>query len=122
LRPGSDPSKQLNDLYSFGRTYPREQPAEWPRRDAFNFDAAHQGKPPQRDHPSRYHRHEEIQSPQHRENQHDVHYDNDCRGWVRAAGNNQVPTGHGEDATRLGNFDRGGSWRLKDKGNDWSKR
>jgi hypothetical protein len=110
-RPGKDPSKMIDRLYSEGRTYPREQLAKWADRDAANYDAKDQGEAVQAHNPHPYHRHEEIRSPQHRENQHDVNYDNDARGWVRGAPNGQMPTGHNEDATRLGNFDRGNAYR-----------
>ena len=118
-RPGKDPSKMIDRLYSEGRTYPREQPARWPDRDAANFDAKHQGEPVQAHHPHPYHRHEEIQSAQNREDQHDKHYDSDTSGWVRAAPNGKQPTGNNETAERLPNYDQGQSYRRADKGNDW---
>jgi hypothetical protein len=120
-KPGRDPGKMVDDLYRSGRHYPVRDPADWPARHAVNDYATSPGEPIQRDHGSRYHRHEEIQSPQHRPNQHDVHYDNDTSGWVRGAPNGQAPTGHNETAEKLPNFDHSSRAPRfnKSKGNDW---
>ena len=113
VRPGSDPSRLIDALYRVGRSYPREQPAKWPARPAVN-DAAkeqHQSRP--KNDPGNF------QSNQAPENHHSPNYDSDTSGWVRGAPNNSKPTGNNETATRLPNFDYGGSWRRADKGNDW---
>jgi hypothetical protein len=112
LKPGSDPTKLINDLYAHGRTYPREKPAEWPARPAVNDAIARQGRHVSRNDPFN------ENTNQHPENFKAPNYQNDCSGWVRGAPNGQKPTGNNSDATRL-HFDRGGSWRRPDGGNDW---
>ena len=101
----------VDALYTEGRHFPRGQnrdprsptrvehsPSLEPKRGgAFNSNA--------------------VQDP---EDSRDRGYNNDCRGYVRGA--KGEPTGFNETATNYpgGNFDKGSSWRLKDKGNDWN--
>jgi hypothetical protein len=101
VKPGTDPSKMIDDLYRQGRSYPREQPQRWPDRpvDASRYEEQGQHKG---HHPS---------APQFEEDGRAPEYSGDCSGWVRAAPNGQMPTGDNSDATRLPNFDRSNAWR-----------
>jgi hypothetical protein len=113
VKPGSDPSRLIDRLYSEGRSYPREKPAEWPARPAVNEGSARQGRHVPRNDPFNENTN---QAP---ENFHAPNYDSQTSGWVRAAPNGKQPSGNNETATRLPNFDYGGSYRRADKGNDW---
>jgi len=94
----------VSELYSVGRVRPYGQARERVQRQP---DAA------------RYHQHGEIEKPQMPEDQHGPGYDNDCSGWVRGSARGE-PTGYHETGeNKPGGFDKGGSWRRPDKGNDW---
>jgi hypothetical protein len=88
--------QSVDDLYR-DRSFPRGQVRE-------------QHPLPPRD--SDYGRHEEVQKNQAPEDRHAPNYNNDCQNdWLR---------GGGENATGKPGYDKGSSWRLKDKGNDWN--
>jgi hypothetical protein len=59
---------------------------------------------------ARHHDHQEIQKPQAPEDQHGPGYSNDVKksSWLQSG-----------LATEKPSFDRGNSWRMKNKGNDW---
>lgn len=55
-----------------------------------------------------------VQAPS---GQHDKRYDNDARGWVRGTTGNKEPECKNETGMDYpGGFDRGNSWRRKDRG------
>jgi hypothetical protein len=101
IRPGTDPSRLIDKLYSTGRHYPREAPQKWPARpvDASRYDEQGQGK------------HRQPSAPQFIEDGRRPEYSNDTSGWIRGAPNGRMPDCNNEDATRLPNFDRSNAWR-----------
>jgi hypothetical protein len=99
----------VDELYSEGRHYPRGQNRDPQPRQRIPHE------PPLETGNSRgaFNRNTN-QDP---ENKHDAGYLNDCEGWVRGAPTGKAPSGNNETAEDYpqGNFDKGSSWRLKDK-------
>jgi hypothetical protein len=118
IKPGGDPSRTIENLYSYGRTYPREQPAEWPKAPTVNDAVARQGRHVSKGDPYNENTNQDVT------NWKSPHYDNDSRGWVRGAANGQKASGNSETAERLPNFDhsRDRPSMQSNKGNDWRKK
>jgi hypothetical protein len=107
IQPGSDPTRNVARIYE-GRPaqgYPRNVEPRRRRDPASNLDAKFESPSPGRgDHVFNQN------TVQHPANQHDVNYDNDATGWVRACRSGE-PTCHDEDATVKPFFDKGNAWR-----------
>jgi hypothetical protein len=117
IKPGSDPTKAINELYATGRRYPQGQ-ARWPSAPTVNDAAARQGRHVSRNDPYNENTNQDVS------NWKSPNYDNDSRGWVRAAPNGQKATGNNETAEKLPNFDhsRDRPAMQPNRGNDWSKK
>jgi hypothetical protein len=115
IRPGSEPVRNVKNIYedSDTRGYPRT--AEPPRRrdPADNSAEARQGRVD----PAKSFRDPFNQNtPQHPENFHDKNYSNQTTGWVRGCKSGE-PTGFNESGEHKPFFDKGHAYRSPSKGN-----
>jgi hypothetical protein len=112
IKPGSDPTRVINELYSYGRTYPREQPPKPPNDPAVNDSIARQGRVDPRK-GDRVSNENTNQSPSDLKA---ATYQNDASGWVRGCKSGS-PKMHSESAEHKPGFDKRQSYRRSDKGN-----
>ncbi len=104
LRPGTDPTRAVNELYSHRRTYPHQLPHDAPRQRTPGYatpiptdgEYAHYGQATRPEHVTPAF---DEQAPQFTADKHGATYDNDADGWVRGKGP-EAPHPH---------FDHGGS-------------
>src|SRR5262245_29874809 len=91
---------KIHSFYNRHRDFPRNKPAEDRHRPADNSRHHEQGQ-----------RHgDHTSAPQFVEDGRAAHYTNDTSGWVRGC-KSGTPTCHNEDATQIGKFDHGNSWK-----------
>ncbi|MGB9390415.1 MAG: hypothetical protein WCB70_10570 [Xanthobacteraceae bacterium] len=110
IKPGSDPTKLVNDLYAFGRTYPRNAPPR-PRLDpAVNDAEARRGRKVSRNDPFNENTNQDAS------NFHSPNYSNDSAGWVRGCKSGE-PQMHSESGEHKPGFDKNQSYRHADGGN-----
>jgi hypothetical protein len=107
IKPGSDPSKLVERIYSERRIFPRNAPPRERRDPASNDRDWDQGQ---------RHGDPNTSAPQFIEDGRAANYSNDASGWVRGCKSGE-PQMHSESGEHKPGFDKNQSYRHDDGGN-----